>query len=125
MPRQPHETTGLSGRSGSRRGTLGSRGWTRRMPAPMPPRVIAALAACVCLAACRDEQAGPKPRPGPGPAARPTQPAPPAGVRALDAAPSDLTYRSGATLAGGAIVYLGAKVEPADVQPGRPVQLRH
>ncbi|WP_223634795.1 carbohydrate-binding family 9-like protein [Corallococcus sp. EGB] len=69
------------------------------------------------VGACRDEQAGPAHRTPKLPAA--TTP------RTLDAAPEGLTFRSGATLAGGAIVYLGARVTPERTTPGQPVRIAH
>lgn len=71
----------------------------------------------VLLTACRDEQAGPRPRPPPLP--------PPGEVRALESAPEDLTFRSGATFAGGAVVYLGSRLTPARPAPGQPVRVEH
>lgn len=85
-----------------------------RLPSP----VLAPLLTLLCLAsACRDEQAGPPQR-------APRLP-PPAQVRALEAAPADLTFRSGATFAGGAVVYLGSKVTPPSAAPGEQVRLAH
>ncbi len=78
------------------------------------------LLVAVAPLGCRDEQAGPKPR-----AAASSAPAAPAGPRTLDTVPSDLTFRSGATWAGGAIVYLGTRVSPPDARPGQVVQLAH
>ncbi|WP_163996892.1 carbohydrate-binding family 9-like protein [Pyxidicoccus caerfyrddinensis] len=82
-----------------------------------PSRVLVPLLTLTCLAACRDEQAGPPQRAQRLPA--PTQ------ARALDAAPSDLTFRSGATFAGGTVVYLGSKVTPQNAAPGEQVRLAH
>lgn len=59
-----------------------------------------AVALVLSLTACRDEQAGPRKRPSPAPAA--TQRGEP---------PADLTFRSGATLGGGALRYHGARVQ--------------
>ena len=84
-----------------------------RLPSP----VLAPLLTLLCLAACRDEQAGPPQR-------APRLPAP-AQARALDAAPADLTFRSGATFADGAVVYLGSKVTPEKASPGEQVRLTH
>lgn len=70
---------------------------------------------------CRDEQAGPKPK-------RALAPSPASGgaqVKTLDLAPPNLTFRSQATFAGGAITYLGTLVEPAVPQPGQPMRLSH
>jgi len=75
------------------------------------------LALTLLATACRDEQAGPKPRAKALP--------PPTQARMLDAAPTDLTYRSGATFSGGAVRYLGTRVTPAVAAPGQPVQLAH
>lgn len=76
------------------------------------------LLTLTCLAtACRDEQAGPPQRASRLPA--PAQP------RTLNAAPSDLTFRSGATFAGGTVVYLGSKVAPEKASPGQQVRLSH
>ncbi|MCP3141230.1 carbohydrate-binding family 9-like protein [Pyxidicoccus xibeiensis] len=81
-------------------------------------RVLLPLLTLTCLVtACRDEQAGPPQR-------APRLPAP-AQTRTLDAAPQDLTFRSGATFAGGAVVYLGSKVTPAKAAPGEQVRLSH
>ena len=71
----------------------------------------------VLSTACRDEQAGPKPRTAPLP--------PPPKALVLDAAPTDLTFRSGATFGGGAVRYLGTRVTPPVVMPGQTVQLAH
>ncbi|MCP3103197.1 carbohydrate-binding family 9-like protein [Myxococcus sp. K15C18031901] len=80
--------------------------------------VLVPLLTLSCLAvSCRDEQAGPKPRVSSVPA--------PAQARMLDAAPTDLTFRSGATFAGGSVVYLGSKVTPAQAAPGTQVRLAH
>ncbi|NMO22424.1 carbohydrate-binding family 9-like protein [Pyxidicoccus fallax] len=80
--------------------------------------VLAPLLSLMCLAAaCRDEQAGPPQR-------APRLPAP-AQARTLDAAPADLTFRSGATFADGAVVYLGSKVTPRNAAPGEQVRLAH
>ncbi|WP_426746877.1 carbohydrate-binding family 9-like protein [Myxococcus faecalis] len=79
--------------------------------------IVLFLTLSCSVAACRDEQAGPKPR---------TQRLPePARARILDAAPSDLTFRAGTTFAGGSVVYLGSKVTPANAAPGQQVQLSH
>lgn len=84
----------------------------------LPSSVLAPLLAVTCLAtACRDEQAGPRQQTPRIPA--PTQ------LRTLDAAPADLTFRSGATFAGGAVVYLGSKVSPEKATPGTQVRLAH
>jgi hypothetical protein len=84
----------------------------------LPSSVLVPLLTLSCLAvACRDEQAGPRQRPPPLPA--PTQ------ARALDAAPTDLTFRGGATFAGGSVVYLGSKVTPERAAPGEQVRLAH
>jgi hypothetical protein len=80
--------------------------------------VLVPLLTLSCLAAaCRDEQAGPRQR-------APQLP-PPTQARALDAAPTDLTFRSGATFAGGSVVYLGSKVTPERAAPGEQVRLAH
>ncbi|ABF91795.1 putative lipoprotein [Myxococcus xanthus DK 1622] len=84
----------------------------------LPSSVLAPLLAVTCLAtACRDEHAGPRQQTPRIPA--PTQ------LRTLDAAPADLTFRSGATFAGGAVVYLGSKVSPEKAAPGTQVRLAH
>lgn len=75
------------------------------------------LTLTLLVTACRDEQAGPPQR-------VPRLP-PPTQLRTLDAAPADLTFRSGATWAGGSIVYLGARVTPAVAVPGQSVQVTH
>lgn len=81
------------------------------------PVFVRLLSLTLLVAACRDEQAGPKPR-------TPRLP-PPAQMRTLDAAPEDLTFRSGATLGGGTIVYLGSRVTPPTAAPGQQVRLAH
>jgi hypothetical protein len=81
--------------------------------------VLSLLTLPLLLAACRDEQAGPRPRTSRVPSPEQTQP------RALDAAPADLTFRSGATFGGGAVAYLGSRVTPAQASPGQPVMLSH
>jgi hypothetical protein len=75
------------------------------------------LLTLLATTSCRDEQAGPKPRAKALP--------PPTQARVLEAAPGDLTYRSGVTLGGGAVRYLGSRVTPQGAQPGQPVQLAH
>ncbi|WP_375766386.1 carbohydrate-binding family 9-like protein [Archangium gephyra] len=80
-------------------------------------RLLTLLTLTLLATACRDEQAGPKPRAKALP--------PPAQVRVLDAAPSDLTYRSGATFGGGAVRYLGTRVSPPVAAPGQAVKLEH
>ncbi|MDC0715009.1 carbohydrate-binding family 9-like protein [Stigmatella sp. ncwal1] len=81
------------------------------------PRVflLPLLSLGLLLAACRDEQAGPRPRTS-GASAQ---------IKTLGAAPADLTFRSGASLGGGALVYLGSKVFPPQPSPGQAVQLSH
>ena len=81
------------------------------------------LAGLLGLLGCRDEQAGPKNRPPPQ--AQPTAQAPSAAIRTLDAPPADLTFKSGATWAGGTIQYIGSKVEPAHPSAGQQVKLSH
>ncbi|AEI66060.1 carbohydrate-binding family 9-like protein [Corallococcus macrosporus] len=84
----------------------------------LPSFALAPLLAVTCLAAaCRDEQAGPRQQ-------APRIPAP-TRLRALEAAPADLTFRSGETFAGGAVVYLGSKVTPEKAAPGTQVRLAH
>ena len=84
----------------------------------LPSSVLVPLLTLSCLAvACRDEQAGPRQRTPQLPS--PTQ------ARALDAAPPDLTFRGGATFAGGSVVYLGSKVTPERASPGEQVRLAH
>ena len=75
------------------------------------------LSLTLLVAACRDEQAGPPQR-------TPRLP-PPTQLRTLDAAPGDLTFRSGATWGGGAIVYLGSRVTPPAAAPGQQVRVSH
>jgi hypothetical protein len=77
-----------------------------------------ALGLAVASGGCRDEQAGPRHRPAPTPVAA-------AGGALLDAVPGDLTFRSEATWAGGAIRYHGSKVEPPNPSPGQAVKLTH
>ena len=76
-----------------------------------------ALAVVLAVTGCRDEQAGPRPRAPPGMASSPS--------RALDRAPEELTYRSGASWAGGAIVYIGSRVSPLRPSAGQRVVLSH
>lgn len=83
-----------------------------------------AVVAMVGLLGCRDEQAGPKNRPPPQGQANAAQ-APSGGIRTLENAPADLTFKSGATWASGTIQYLGSKVEPARPTPGQQVRLSH
>ena len=87
--------------------------------------VLLSAAALLLVTGCRDEQAGPKPRAQAAPLQRPA-PAP-AGMAnpVLDAAPANLGFRSGATFGGGAIQYLGSRIEPAQPQPGQPVLVQH
>ena len=75
-------------------------------------------------AGCRDEQAGPRHRPPPLPPPLAAQ-APAAVPRLLDAAPEDLTFTSGATWAGGAVVYLGSRVVPPKGRPGESLTVSH
>ncbi len=81
---------------------------------------LLALAMGMSMAGCRDEQAGPRPR-----ASASASSASSASGRVLDAPPDDLTYRSGGTWAGGAILYLGSRVSPAKPGPGERVILAH
>ncbi|MGZ3458330.1 MAG: carbohydrate-binding family 9-like protein [Archangium sp.] len=80
-------------------------------------RLLTLLTLTLLATACRDEQAGPKPRTKALP--------PPAQARVLESAPENLTYRSGATFAGGAVRYLGTRVSPPVAVPGQPVKLEH
>ncbi|HEX8433956.1 MAG TPA: hypothetical protein VF697_02585, partial [Archangium sp.] len=80
-------------------------------------RLLSLSLLALLATSCRDEQAGPKPRAKALP--------PPTQARVLEAAPADLTYRSGATLGGGAVRYLGTRVTPQGAQPGQSVQLSH
>ncbi|HET9450875.1 MAG TPA: carbohydrate-binding family 9-like protein [Aggregicoccus sp.] len=79
--------------------------------------LLALLLLALAAPACRDEQAGPPPRGVRLPA--------PASPRVLDAAPADLSFRSGATFAGGTVQYLGSRVAPAAARPGQAVRLSH
>jgi hypothetical protein len=79
--------------------------------------LLTLLTLTLLATSCRDEQAGPKPRTQALP--------PPTQARVLDAAPADLTYRSGATFGGGAVRYLGTRISPVAAAPGQPVQLAH
>jgi len=83
------------------------------------PFVLLLLTLPLLLVACRDEQAGPRPRAQKLPTAEQLQP------RTLDAVPGDLTFRSGATFGGGAVVYLGSRMTPAQAAPGQQVMLSH
>ncbi len=82
-------------------------------------RSFLVLVLVVVLTGCRDEQAGPKPRQ----TSRPPPAAPAA--RVLDAAPTTLTFTSGATWAGGKVQYLGSVVDPQKPKAGDQVTLRH
>src|SRR5688572_29867669 len=84
-------------------------------------------AGLLVLWGCRDEQAGPKNRPSPQAQAPATaQPAPSnAALQTLDAAPTDLTFKSGGTWADGTIQYLGSKLEPAQPTAGQTVRISH
>jgi hypothetical protein len=76
----------------------------------------------LALAACRDEQAGPKPK---APRVPQGMNAPVGqGVRTVDATPS-LTFPSGGTWGNGAVVYLGSVVDPAKPKAGDQVSLKH
>ncbi len=77
------------------------------------------VALIVVLSSCRDEQAGPKQKGARAPTASAT------GVQTLEAVPTDMTFRSGTTWGGGAITYLGSKVEPRAPKPGDQVTLHH
>lgn len=87
------------------------------------------------LAACRDEQAGPRPRGAQQPQAQQQQQQQQqqpgqqqqGGVRSLDAIPPQikLTFEGTGTWAEGAVSYLGTLVEPAILQAGQPVRLTH
>jgi hypothetical protein len=83
------------------------------------PFVLPLLTLPLLLVACRDEQAGPRPRAQKMPTVEQLQP------RTLDAVPGDLTFRSGATFGGGAVVYLGSRMTPAQAAPGQQVMLSH
>ena len=76
------------------------------------------LAAVLLLCTCRDELAGPQKRQG----ARPLERSP---MRLLDQVPANLTYRSGATWAGGTVQYLGTRLEPPNAHGGQTVRLSH
>jgi hypothetical protein len=78
------------------------------------------LAAILCLAGCRDEQAGPHRRQAASTASTASDPG--AG-RVLTRLDQPLTFRSGAQLGNGAIVYVGARVEPALAKPGQQVRI--
>lgn len=100
------------------------------------------------LGGCRDEQAGPRaPAPPQSSSAQvpasevPQTPAAPPGAQGtsaaqppappmvrgavLDAPPKDLTFKSGATWGGGAVQYLGTKLEPERPVPGQPLKISH
>jgi len=97
----------------------------RRMGVPSSAfrRSLSVLLLLACAAGCRDEQAGPKKRPSTPPPAAPA--ASPAEGKVLDAAPADLTHRSGATWADGSVIYLGSKVAKPRVRPGESVLVAH
>ncbi len=84
---------------------------------PSASTCVHLLSLLLLVTGCRDEQAGPQQR-------APRLP-PPTQLRTLDAAPADLTFRSGATFGGGAVVYLGSRVTPQAAAPGQPVQVAH
>jgi hypothetical protein len=86
------------------------------------PLVTALVLGALSLAACRDEQAGPRGRPMPG---RPAAPRTNAAARSDATPPTDLTWRSEATFAGGAVRYHGTRVDPPNPQPGQRVTLTH
>lgn len=81
--------------------------------------LVVSLAFFAVFAGCRDEQAGPKHRGSRTPGQQ-LQP-----LASVPNAPSDLTFRSGATWNDGALVYVGAKVTPVSVKPGETVTVRH
>jgi len=92
------------------------------------------VALVAALGGCRDEQAGPKGPSSPMPPATPpsgsapASPAPPPQMdrgRVLDEAPKDITFKSGVTLGGGAVQYLGTKLEPAQPVAGQPLKMSH
>ena len=86
------------------------------------PRVLP-LSLCTLLtlaAACRDEQAGPRQRKTAASARSGA-----GGVQTLEAAPSDLSFRSGGSWGQGGPQYLGAKVSPADARAGQSVTVSH
>lgn len=74
------------------------------------------FAAVVCAVGCRDEQAGPRAK---------QRAAATASGRILDDAPADLTYRSGASWSGGALVYVGSRLIPPRAAPGQRIALFH
>lgn len=86
----------------------------------MAHRSVALLLVPLLLLACRDEQAGPRVAP-----TRSASAQTPASPPISNQPPTGLTYRSGVTLGGGAIVYLGSKVEPPSPRPGQTVTLTH
>src|SRR3954451_18292093 len=75
------------------------------------------LMAVVALLGCRDEQAGPHRR------SQPARPQSSSAGRVLSKLDQPLTFRSGARLGDGAIVYVGARVEPASARPGTQVRI--
>jgi hypothetical protein len=81
---------------------------------PWKPRNITRLFLALALFGCRDEQAGPRQN-----TLRAQAP------RLLQSAPSELTFRSGASFAQGAVLYIGSIVSPPRAEPGRTVTLRH
>ena len=95
----------------------------------MKSRVLAL--ALLVVTGCRDEQAGPKPKGAPPPQQQqPGQPPAQAGasqVRSLDALPPQvqLTFKSDATWAQGAVSYVGTIVEPNPPQAGQQMRLTH
>ncbi len=74
------------------------------------PTFLLTVVAVSALLGCRDEQAGPKTR---------------SSVRASSRMPEQLTFHSGGTWAGGAVRYLGTRLEPATPQPNQPLELKH
>jgi hypothetical protein len=98
------------------------------------------LLVLVLLAACRDEQAGPRPRGAPPVqqqqqqqnagaqnAGQQNAPPPGNGPRTLDAIPPQvhLAVNGGGTWADGTVTYLGTMVEPQVLQAGQPMRLTH
>ncbi|HME92036.1 MAG TPA: carbohydrate-binding family 9-like protein [Myxococcaceae bacterium] len=80
-------------------------------------RLFLAGLALTAASSCRDEQAGPRPKPtAPGAQAHP---------QLLERAPEELTFRSGATWAHGAVIYLGSRVSFSPPGPRQSATLAH
>jgi hypothetical protein len=77
------------------------------------------------VAACRDEQAGPRNKPSITAPQGQAAVAAPGQMKVLDLAPETLTHPSGATWAQGAVVYLGSNVTPPNPKSGQNLRITH